>query len=256
MKKITFSLLALFGMTSVFGQYSTGTMNLSSFGSTSLGMTAKIDVSPTLVTLTLTGASTDWLGIGFNASGMGDVGMDCVIFDGTNLTDRRFNGVGVTPPLDTQQNWTVTSNTVSAGTRTVVGTRALSTGDANDYTFTAAANALTIVYARRSGSLTIGYHGGDSCGSTTANLALATEDFKAESVKMYPNPAKGSVNFQTPSYVSSGEIKFYDVQGRMVKQQEINSMETAVSTSGMITGTYMAVVRTEYGNVTKTLVVE
>jgi len=64
------------------------------------------------------------------------------------------------------------------------------------------------------------------------------------------------VNFQLPSVVTSGEIKFYDAQGRMVKRQEISSMETNVSLSGVPTGTYMAVVRTDYGNATKTLVVE
>lgn len=257
MKKTTLTLFAALCMSAVTAQtYSTGTLTLSSFEGTNLGMTAKIDVTSSLVTLTLTGPQTAWLGIGFNASGMGDIGMDCVIFDGTNLTDRRFNGVGVTPPLDASQNWTVTSNTTSGGTRTVVGTRALNTGDTNDYTFNATATPLTIVYARRSGSLVIGYHGADSCGSTAANLVLSSDEFRMDSVKIYPNPAKGLATFELPDFITSGEIKIYDAQGRMVKQQEISSIQTEVSTSGMTSGSYLAVVRTQYGNITKTLLVE
>lgn len=257
MRKITLCLFALFCAANASAQtYSTGTLTLSSFDGTDLGMTAKIDVTSSLVTLTLTGPSTSWLGIGFNASGMGDIGMDCVLFDGTNLSDRRFNGVGVTPPLDAAQNWTVTSNTISAGTRTVVGTRALNTGDSNDYVFSATATPLTIVFARRSGSLTVGYHGADSCGSTATNLVLGTGEFRQESVKIYPNPSKGLATFELPDFASSGEIKIYDSQGRLVKQQEINAISTEVSTAGMTTGSYLAVVRTQYGNVTKTLLVE
>ncbi|RZJ63355.1 MAG: T9SS type A sorting domain-containing protein [Flavobacterium sp.] len=256
MKKITLSMLAMLGMAGVSAQtYSTGTLSLSSFGGTSLAYTAKIDVASTVVTMTLIGPSTSWLGIGFDTNSM-ESGFDCVIFDGTNLSDRNFNGVGVIPPLDTAQNWTVVSNTVAGGVRTVVGTRALNTGDAGDYVFSAAAEPLTLVFARRVGTMAIGYHGSDSCGSTVANLTLGSDRFTPESVKIFPNPSKGSTSFELPSFVSSGEIKIYDAQGRLVKKQEITDIQTPVSTSGMPSGSYLAVVRTEYGNVTKTLLVE
>ncbi|RZJ73937.1 T9SS type A sorting domain-containing protein [Flavobacterium sp.] len=254
MNKTTLNLIALLGCATAMAQFSTGVLNGTSTGGTNLNMTAKIDVSATEVTLTLTGNSTDWLGVGLGASGM-DSG-DCVIFDGTNLSDRSFGGVGVTPALDATQSWTVTSNTVNSGVRTVIGTRALNTGEPNDYVFANAAGPLTLVFARRAGSMTIGYHGNNSCGTTIANLALSSEDFSAEKVKMYPNPAKANVSFQLPSFVTSGEIKIYDAQGRMVKRQEISEMETNVSLAGIPTGTYMAVVRTQHGNATKTLIVE
>jgi len=256
MRKITLTLLSLLCTTYGFAQYSTGLLSLSSFGGASLGMTAQIDVSETLVTLTLTGASTDWLGIGFDATGMGDTGMDVVIFDGTNLTDRTLNGVGVTPPVDASQNWTVTSNTVNAGVRTVVGTRALDTGDANDHIFTPSAGPLTLVYARRSGSTTIGYHGSNSCGSTVANFALSADEFSAAKIKMYPNPARAEVHFELPAFVESGEVKIYDVQGRMIKKQAITSFEVSVPTNDLTGGSYLVVIRTNYGNVTKTLIIE
>ena len=256
MRKITLSFFVMFGVASAFAQYSTGSLPLNSFGGTSLGMTAKIDVSTTEVTLTLTGAQADWLGIGFDATGMGDIGADVVIFDGTALTDRRLNGVGAVPPLDTNQDWTIVSNTVNAGVRTVIGTRSLNTGDANDHVFTPAAGPLTLVYARRSGSQVIGYHGSDSCGSTMATMALSSEEFADKNVKMYPNPARTEVNFEFPAIVASGEIKLYDAQGRLVKSETISAAQAKVSTTGMPSGAYMVVLRTEFGNVTKTLVVE
>ncbi|MBD3582347.1 DOMON domain-containing protein [Flavobacterium selenitireducens] len=255
MKKITLSAIAIMAAATGFAQFSTGQLALSSFGDTSLGMTAKIDVD-TQVTLTLTGASADWLGIGFGATGMGDVGADVVIFDGANLTDRSFNGVGVTPPADASQDWNIVSNAVNAGIRTLVATRALNTGDANDYVFTAGAGALTLVYARRSGSQTIGYHGSNSCGSRVAALALSNEEFSEKQVKMYPNPARVEVNFELPEFVNTGEIKLYDAQGRLAKADKITSARPKVTTSGLPIGAYMAVIRTDYGNVTKTLVIE
>lgn len=255
MKKITFAALALLTMAGVSAQtYSTGTVNLNSFGGTPL-YSAKLDVAASGVTMTLVGPSAAWLGIGFGTNSM-ESGEDCVIFDGTNFTDRTFGGVGVVPALDAVQSWSVTSNTISAGVRTVVGTRALNTGEAADYVFSAAANPITLVFARRANSLAIGYHNSDSCGSTIANLTLSSDKFSAESIKIFPNPSKGITSFEVPPFVSSGEIKIYDAQGRLVKTQAISEMYTSVSTSGMPSGSYLTVVRTEYGNVTKTLIVE
>jgi len=100
MKKITLTFFAIvlmsFGLSAQ--TYSTGTVTFMT------GFTAKIDVTSTLVTLNLVGPSTDWLSVSFNATSMDDNGSDVVIFDGTNMTDRTFNGTGVTPPLDSNQN--------------------------------------------------------------------------------------------------------------------------------------------------------
>jgi hypothetical protein len=216
----------------------------------------KIDVTSSTVTLTLIGPSTSWLGMGFNSTGMGDTGMDCVIFDGTNMTDRTLDGVGVVPPLDAVQNWTVTSNVINTGVRTVVATRARDTGDANDYVFPAAAQPIDVIYARRTGSLAIGYHGAGSCGATTVNLTLGTESFIADAFRMYPNPSKGYLTVELPKQVNSGEIKIYDDLGRVVKKQTVSVSENKIETSELTAGTYIVVLRTEYGNATKNLVID
>ena len=252
MKKITLTFLAIvlmsFGLSAQ--TYSTGTVTFMA------GFTAKIDVTSTLVTLNLVGPSTDWLSVSFNATSMDDNGSDVVIFDGTNMTDRTFNGTGVTPPLDSNQNWTVTSNTINAGVRTVVATRTRDTGDSNDYTFTAAAQPLNLVWAHRPGSLAIGYHGSGNCGATVAAFALGTEDFAVESFKIYPNPAKSFATLELPQSIAAGEVKIYDNLGRVVKAMSVSDSHTEINTSDWTTGAYMVVLRTEYGNATKTLVVE
>lgn len=216
----------------------------------------KIDVTPSIVTLTLIGPSTSWLGMGFNATGMNSTGMDCVIFDGTNMTDRTLDGVGVEPPLDASQDWTVTSNTIAAGVRTVVATRARNTGDTDDYVFPAAPQPINVIYARRTGSLAVAYHGANSCGATVVNLTLGTESFLADAFKIYPNPSKGYLTIDLPQQVNSGEVKIYDDLGRVVKKQAVTTSENKIETVDLTSGTYIVVLRTEYGNATKNLVID
>jgi hypothetical protein len=77
------------------------------------------------------------------------------------------------PATDAQQNWTITSDQVAGGVRTVIATRALSTGDPNDYTFTAAAGTLSLIWARaNTNSFNYAYHGNTNRGITTATLTL------------------------------------------------------------------------------------
>ncbi len=256
MKKITLNLLTLMFVSTMLGQiFSTGTIALNSNSATNLNYSVKIDVTSTLVTMTLIGPSSGWLAMGFNNTSMANSG-DVVIFDGTNITDRRFDGFAVVPVLDAIQNWTLTSNSVNSGVRTVIGTRARDTGDVNDYVFSATASSLNLVYARKVANFSINYHGGDSCGTVSTNFTLANNTFNIESFKMYPNPAKGFTNIELPTNVDFGSVKIYDALGRVVKNQEITTTSNEISTSDLNTGTYMVVLRTDYGNATKSLVVE
>lgn len=256
MKKITLSLLSLLFVSTVFGQtFSTGTISLVSVNGVNLNYSVKIDVTSTLVTMTLIGPSSGWLAMGFDNTSMANSG-DVVIFDGTSITDRRFNGFAATPVLDAIQNWTLTSNTQNAGVRTVIGTRARDTGDVNDYIFSATASSLNLVYARKVADFSINYHGGDSCGTVSSNFTLANDSFNIESFKMYPNPAKGFTNIELPTNVDSGSVKIYDALGRVVKNLQITATQNEISTADLNSGTYMVVLRTDYGNATKSLVVE
>ncbi len=251
MKKITLLLFSLFVTIPFFGQtYSTGTITLTT------GYSAKIDITSTLVTLTLIGPSTDWLGISFNSTQMDDIGNDVVLFDGINMSDRTFDGQGIVPPLDAVQNWSVSSNTIATGVRTVVATRARDTGDSNDYVFSASVQSLNLVWAHRAGSLSIGYHGGGNCGATVVNFSLGAAEFNVESFKLYPNPAKGFTSIELPLSINSALIKIYDNLGRVVRNETITRDKNKINIVDLKTGSYLVVVRTDYGNATKTLIIE
>jgi hypothetical protein len=168
---IFFTLLLLSFITLQAQTYTTGIVNLSN--TSGLAMTAKIDVG-TQVTLTLTGPAGRWFALGFDASSMSS-GTDVVgVHSAGTLSAFDCNLIGFTAPAtDAQQNWTITSDVVSAGTRTIIATRALNTGDANDYVFPSAPTFISLIWAR-SGSASFSYsnHGGSNRGSTSASFTF------------------------------------------------------------------------------------
>lgn len=249
MKKITFGLIGLLIGIGAFAQtYSTGIVPFFS------DYSGKIDVTSTTVTLTLIGPSTSWLGLGFDASSMDDVGKDVVIFDSTDLmTDRTFVGVTILPPADAVQNWTVVSNVVNTGVRTVVATRARNTGDSNDYVFPFSAQPLNLVFARRPGSRLLGWHGSGNCSATTVTLGM--DSFNIERFKMYPNPTRNFVNIELPPMVFEADIVIYDVLGKKIKETKVTNNNNNVDLSGFKSGFYMMNIKTIDGQGTKTLVI-
>ncbi|RYY84743.1 MAG: T9SS type A sorting domain-containing protein, partial [Chitinophagaceae bacterium] len=142
------------------------------------------------------------------------------------------------PALDANQDWTLVSNTVGGGVRTVVGTRALNTGDAADHVFTATATPLNLIYARRSGNLAIGYHGGDSCGTRLANLVLSNETFTAELVKIYPNPTQDYVTIDSKQTIS--EVYLADFTGKILQQVQLDKgRRCRIDLQAYPSGTYL-----------------
>lgn len=174
MKKTILALgfLLLFILPATYAQtYTTGVVNLSS--TAGLAMTAKIDVT-SQVTLTLTGPAGRWFALGFNASSMSN-GTDVVgVHSATTLNafDCKLTGFAA-PVTDAQQNWTITSDVVNSGTRTIIATRALNTGDANDYIFSATPTAISLIWSRsNSASFTYSNHGGGNRGVAAASFTF------------------------------------------------------------------------------------
>ena len=255
MKKTTLLLFTLLAFATSFGQnYSTGVVTLTS------GYTAKLDIESSLVTLTLVGPSAGYLGLGFGVTNMLNSG-DCVIYAGatgtgaTVLTDRTFANGTNTPNLDSgsnTQSWTVTSNSVAGSVRTIVATRArVSTGD---FTFPFNAGSITLAWSFGSSNSLV-YHGGNR-GSVVANATLGANEFEISAFKMYPNPAQNFVSIVLPDGVNQGTVKIYDILGKVVANQIINTNENSVDISALGSGSYMVVLRTEYGNAVKTLLVD
>ncbi len=172
MKKIKPLVFLLVSTFFAFGQtYTTGTVNLSA--TAGLSMSIKLDIG-TNVSMTLTGPSDRWFSVGFNASSMA-AGTDVVSVHSSGILsnfDASLTGYSA-PMTDAQQNWTITSNQVNAGVRTIVATRALNTGDAADFAFTSGPGSISLIWARgSSASFSYSYHGGGNRGISNATFSL------------------------------------------------------------------------------------
>ena len=162
--------LLVFSQWSFSQTFTTGVVNLSS--TAGLTMSVKLDISSN-VTMTITGPSLRWFALGFGAVNMAN-GTDVVGVHSAGALpnfDAKLTG-NAAPVTDAQQNWTITSDQVAAGVRTIIATRALNTGDANDYAFSAATGTLSLIWARgSSNSFTYSGHGTTNRGVVNATFS-------------------------------------------------------------------------------------
>ena len=117
-------------------------------------------------TVTFAGPSDRWIAIGI---GTMMTGTDPLIYSNghaifphpLNWHDYHINSYNTSGVVyDLNQNWTILSNSVALGQRTVVAARALNTGDIDDAVISFSAAALNVVWARgASADYTIAYHG-------------------------------------------------------------------------------------------------
>ena len=233
MKK-TLLILFLITSSSLFAQsFSTGTQTLSS------GLTANINIDNDTgtTTLTLAGPSNKWFGIGFGNSNMN--GTDIFMTNGSSIRDAYSTSNGQ-PQADSSPesgDWTLVSNTVSSGTRTIVATRANDTGNSNDYTFSASAGSLTVIWAIGASSQ---YSSGHSNRSATAlSVSLGISENNLLSFEMYPNPVSDVLNIQLPTSTEKAEVSVFDYTGRLVSSKTISSNDTAIDVQKISKGIYM-----------------
>ena len=260
MKKTTLlSSIFLFVVGMVYAQtISTGVVNLSS--TTGLEMTAKIDVSPSDVTLTLTGPDGRWLGLSLNGSTMLS-SADVVIFDGTNLTDRSFNNAQTKPSLDTQ-DWSITSNSNPSGVRTIVATRSLSTADATatnptDHVFSITDTSINLAWARGSTN-TISQHGGSDRGpgSSVTYGTLSVDDFSLANFTLYPNPSEDMLTVGLPHGFLNAKVDVYNYLGKKVIDNRISRLDNRINTDNLSGGMYILKLSSEGKSVSKKFVVK
>lgn len=247
MKKITLLAMALLFATVLTGQVTTGEVSLSS------DYTARIDVDDTNVTVTMIGPDDRWLGLGFGVSSMTNNG-DIISFDSTGFNDRRFIGVGATPPTDTQ-DWTVLSNTTAAGERTLIVTRPLEGSDTTDYTFDPSDSSILLVWARGNGTLNFVNHGSGNRGATSAGFSLSVDDLAFEqSISVYPNPTTSqiTVDFDVPT--TSAQITLYSVLGQPVHTQILAANERTINLEDLAAGVYVMQITSERGSASKRII--
>jgi hypothetical protein len=251
MKKNLLTIFLSLGAIMSAQNHSTGIINLTT------GMTVKFDTNPTTVTMTLVGPSDKWMGLGFGMSSMFSSG-DGVIVSGASatLTDRNFTGSGNVPNSDGTQNWTTTSNQISGTTRTIIATRALTTGDTSgaDYTFTNSTASINLIWALGS-SLTLNQHQSRGNG-VSGTFALSTDSFNMAGFKLYPNPADEIFAIELPSNIESISVKIFDMLGKEVLQKDISRIENKIITSNLSSGNYLVKVLVDDKSYSTTLILQ
>ena len=250
MKKITFILCLLITSLAFAQNVSTGLVTLTP------GFTVQFDVngSTNQVTMTMVGPSTVWLGVALNtASGnsMGSGGEDVIIYSNGGLSDRNLTGLTNAPSVDASQDWTESSNTVTSGVRTIVATRALNTGDSNDYVFPTSSTSLPLLWAKGS-DLNLAYHG-SSRGPAPSTLGTSDIALTPE-FDVYPNPTHRELNVQFPASIQKATIAVYSVLGTLVFQAEMDQWNSKINTSDWSTGVFIMNISTPDFSQTKRII--
>lgn len=198
-------------------QKSTGAVNLTT------GMTANftLDNTTSKVTLVLTGPSDRWFALGFgNDVTVGfSMGSGDVLVYSTSLSDRNYVGT-VQPAIDADQSWTVLSNTVASGTRTITAERALTNADANDTQLPyATTNSINLAWAKSSSASTsLAYHGTANRGFTTGTFTvLGIDDLENNQslITILPNPAQNFFSIQSKNSIQ--QVTIFDAIGKQIK---------------------------------------
>lgn len=259
MKKITILMMSLCSVAVIAQQKTTGVINASN----NLTASLTLDSATQLVVLTLTGPNDRWFALQFGSfSGGMQTGTDVVYWNGTTLVDAIHNGTGQAPSIDSSNDWIQISNTNNApsnGVRTLVYSRAFSTGDSNDYAFNFADNNIDLAWARMSSaSFEMGFHGGTNRGVllNTTFTTLGVEDFSLNATQVFPNPSNGNFKVITKTFLN--KINVYTQTGALVKTIDVNSKENEneVSIVGLPTGIYLLELQNETQKYWKKVIVE
>ena len=220
-------------------------------------MTLKIDKnsSNSTVTVTLTGPTNRWFGIGFNATGMAN-GIDCLYY-ATSLVDSKITGQA-TPTTDTTNEWTTSSNTVVGTTRTLVLTRNF-VGGTGDYTFVYNDNSLNVIWAIGSSSTLAQHASGASRGSTALGFTLGVEDFASlDKITIAPNPSNGVFTISNINQTTISKVTIFDINGKVVKVvgSELNFDTITVDLSKFSKGVYFMEIANETDKVVRKILLE
>lgn len=216
------------------------------------GFTVQFDYDDTNqeVTMTLKGPSDVWLGVGMDAQSMDYTNADVIIYSSSGLKDYYLDGDNAPPSLDTN-NWTLLSNNVITGERTIVASRPSNTGESTDYNFTSFVGSIPIIWAKGS-DLSFGYHSGR--GTAILPFVLSTSDVIQKSFEIYPNPTVDELNFEFPDNVQSANVQVYNILGKQITQTQLKRTVPKLDTNAWASGMYVVQIITEDAVQTKRII--
>lgn len=248
--KLLLAIALTIGISSIsLAQFTTGTVTLTT------GFTVKINTNTTTATMTLTAPSTVWFGIGFGGFSMAEVS-DVFIWNSSTNRDYQAPGGHFTPVADAAaaQSWTITSDVVASGVRTVVATRALVS--AGDFTFLNDNSDINIIYAEGSSTTLAGHSTNPHDVTTLTRTVLGAEDFSLKASAIYPNPSNGIFTIQTKTNIE--KINVYSQTGSFIKTITIDnsSNNIDINLKGLQSGVYMIELQNQSEKSWKKIIIE
>ncbi len=203
----------------------------------SLSLQLDLDKQNSKVYLTLSGPSDRWFSLGFNSVSMGTptVDVDCIVMTSATVLTDSFIHNRSAPQADTQNNWTLTDNTVSNSIRTIKAYRNFVSPDATDFKFSSSLTKLDVIWAYSyypdnydlTGTLT--GHGGNMGNLTLSfsNLDTPENHITSYELSMYPNPVKEELTI-VPNNISFPEIEItlYNSNYQLVFNKTYTTLST------------------------------
>jgi len=166
------------------------------------------------------------------------------------LTDSHFpDALHHAPLADETDNWTLLTNTVTAGLRTITASRPFTTGDVFDYDFSASTPSLDFIWAYSYYPIYELYdplnsgHGSDNYGNVTAAFSTLglVQNTTSYEVTAYPNPVKDvlHLSFSTTAEQKARVVLFNELF-QVVYQQEVTNLTTecCIPTATLRAGVY------------------
>jgi hypothetical protein len=254
MKKITFLLLFLTANLMLAQTWTTGQVTLDA--GDNFTVQYDINVGTSTVTMTMIGNQNVWLAVAPGVAagnGMGNAGDDVASYSSAGLQDRNMPAGTGTPATDSNE-WTLVSDNTAGGLVTVIATRAIDTGNADDFVFPTSAQALPILWAHGNGSTAFGYHGFGNKAGVVANITLSTPDFESEirQFSIYPNPSSSTMNIGLPTLVEGLKVEVYDILGKKVYADNLNTLSTSIDVSTWNSGMFLVKLSSVEGDISLT----
>lgn len=229
MKKITLLLLFL---VSTFGFSQSKSTPIISFNA---DMTAQftLDNATSKVALTLTGPSDNWTSLGLGTSSSTTSG-DVFVYT-TSVIDSS------TPSADVNQDWSIISNIVTSGKRTIALERTLANSDLNDLQMAFdTTNAIDVVWSRSGSAIATAPNAnrGSTIASFNSTLGVDDNSFEDEII-IYPNPTSRELSIKTN--INLSKVTIYSQTGALVKMinGNDNSSELKVDVSDLPKALYI-----------------
>ncbi|MDO7172889.1 T9SS type A sorting domain-containing protein [Mariniflexile sp. AS56] len=91
--------------------------------------------------------------------------------------------------------------------------------------------------------------------TVNAPLSITDNEFDLSSITMYPNPTASHIYLTNPKFISLKTATLYDMSGRLIETFDLRNVgdQTSINVSKLASATYILIIESEKGRITKRL---